>query len=192
GGARVMDGNLVLMDISAAQWAFDRLGRVDRIDVRLHDPARLDEAESRIAARLPAGLVVQRPARRGAQVERMLASFQFNLTALSLVALLVGLFLIYDTVAASVVSRRDEIGMLRAVGAGRRVTLALFLGEAFVLSLAGCLVGAGLGWAMAWGAVHLTAATVRTLYVADAVQVPALAARDLIGGFVLGIPLSLL
>ena len=52
---------------------------------------------------LPDGLTVQRPSRRGRQVEQMLAAFQLNLTALSYIALLVGLFLIYNTVSASVV-----------------------------------------------------------------------------------------
>ncbi len=192
GPAKVLDGNFVLMDIAAAQWAFDRLGRVDRIDVRLKDPSRLDEAEAVISERLSAGLVVQRPARRGAQVERMLASFQFNLSALSLVALLVGVFLVYNTVAASVVSRRAEIGMLRAVGAGRTTTLALFIGEAMALGTAGCAVGTALGWAMATGAVHLTASTVSTLYVTDAVRVPGLTAADIASAFALGLPLSAL
>jgi len=124
GPARVMDGNFVLMDIAAAQWAFDRLGRVDRVDLRLADPARLDDAERIIASRLPAGLAVQRPARRGAQVERMLASFQFNLAALSWVAVLVGLFLVHNTVSTSVIARREEIGMLRALSsASKSVTV---------------------------------------------------------------------
>jgi putative ABC transport system permease protein len=192
GPAKVLDGNFVLMDIAAAQWAFDRLGRVDRIDVRLKDPSRLDDAEAAISRRLSAGLVVQRPARRGAQVERMLASFQFNLSALSLVALLVGVFLVYNTVAASVVSRRAEIGMLRAVGASRTTTLALFIGEALALGTAGCAVGTALGWGMATGAVHLTASTVSTLYVTDAVRVPGLSAADALSAFALGLPLSVL
>ena len=73
GPARVVDGNFALMDIAAAQWAFDRLGRVDRLDVRLTDAASIDAAETAIAARLPDGLSAQRPSRRGQQVEKMLA-----------------------------------------------------------------------------------------------------------------------
>jgi putative ABC transport system permease protein len=168
GPARVMDGNFVLMDIAAAQWAFDRLGRVDRVDLRLADPARLDEAERVIASRLPPGLAVQRPARRGAQVERMLASFQFNLAALSWVAVLVGLFLVHNTVSTSVFARREEIGMLRALGVARRMVLALFLGEALTLGVAGCAVGIAAGWALAHAAAGFTASTVTTLYVAEA------------------------
>ena len=65
GPARVLDGNFVLMDIAAAQLAFDRLGRIDRLDVRLADGADVGDALARIRARLPAGLEAERPARRG-------------------------------------------------------------------------------------------------------------------------------
>lgn len=191
GPARVLDGNFVLMDIAAAQLAFDRLGRVDRVDVRLHDPSRLDEAEQAIARRLPAGLAVQRPARRGAQVEKMLAAFHFNLNALSYVALLVGLFLVYNTVATSVIARRVEIGVLRAVGSSRRLVVALFLGEAAAMAVAGCLIGLPLGWGLARGAVRFTSATVQTLYVADAAAVPSLDWTLVALAFLIGVPLAL-
>lgn len=191
GPARALDGNFVLMDIAAAQWAFDRLGRVDRVDVRLAEPSRLDEAERAIGARLPQGLNVQRPARRGQQVEQMLAAFQFNLAALSYVALLVGLFQVYNTVATSVIARRDEIGVLRALGTPRRTVLALFLGEAAALAALGCLAGIPLGWGLARGAVAFTSATVTTLYAAHAAGVPALAWIDAALAVGLGLPLAL-
>jgi putative ABC transport system permease protein len=123
GPARVMDGSFVLMDIAAAQLAFERLGRLDRIDVLLHDAggsATIDSTLERIASRLPAGLGAQRPSRRSQQVERMLAAFHLNLAALSWVALVVGLFLVYNTVTISVIARREEIGTLRALGVKRR------------------------------------------------------------------------
>jgi putative ABC transport system permease protein len=174
GPARVLEGNFILMDIAAAQWAFDRLGWLDRVEVRLADGRDVAAAERAIALRLPAGLSVQRPARRGEQVETMLRAFHFNLTALAHVALLVGLFLVYNTVAVSVIARRDEIGMLRALGASRRRVLTLFLGEAALLSIAGAAFGAAAGWLLARAAVRLTATTVNTLYIATAASVPAL------------------
>ena len=134
GPARVVDGRLALLDIAAAQWRFDGLGWVDRVEIQLFDASAVDAAEREIAARLPAGLRVRRPAERGRQVERMLAAFHFNLSALSWIALIVGLFLVYNTVAVSVISRRAEIGVLRALGATRRLVLGLFLGEAAVLA----------------------------------------------------------
>jgi putative ABC transport system permease protein len=191
GPARVVDGNFALMDIAAAQLAFDRLGRVDRVDVRLADPSRLDEAERAITAKLPPGLSVQRPARRGQQVEQMLAAFQFNLSALSYVALLVGLFLVYNTVATSVIARREEIGMLRALGASRRRVLTLFLGEGALLSLAGCALGIPLGALLARAAVAFTSSTVTTLYVARAAGVPSLTAWDAMVALAIGVPLAL-
>ena len=145
GPARVMDGSFVLMDIAAAQLAFDRLGRIDRIDVQCCDgadasrtPTTADiDAARRRHRRAAAGRAdAQRPSRRGQQVERMLAAFHLNLTALSWVALVVGLFLVYNTVTISVIARREEIGTLRALGVTRRQVLGLFLGEAAALGVA--------------------------------------------------------
>jgi putative ABC transport system permease protein len=192
GPARVLDGNLVLMDIATAQWRLGRLGRIDRLDVRLHDPSSIDRAEREIASRLPAGMTAQRPARRGAQVERMLAAFHLNLTALSLVALLVGLFLVYNTVSVSVVSRREEIGTLRALGTTRRSILGLFLGEAAVFAVAGTGLGIAVGRGLAWSAIGLTSSTVNTMWVATAAAPPRVTWTDVWVAAAIAIPLSLL
>ncbi len=192
GPARVMDGSFVLMDIAAAQLAFDRLGRVDRIDVRLPDGADVETTLAAMAARLPAGLRAERPARRGQQVEHMLAAFHLNLTALSWVALVVGLFLVYNTVTISVIARRDEIGMLRALGVTRSEVTALFLGEAAALGMAGTVLGLGLGRLLADAAVGLTSSTVSTLYIAAAAAPPQMTAAQVGLAFAIGLPLSLL
>ncbi len=192
GPARVLDGSFALMDIAAAQLAFERLGRLERLDVRLHPGVAVGEAEREIESRLPAGLAVQRPARRGQQVEKMLAAFHFNLSALSYIALLVGLFLVYDTVSVSVIARREEIGTLRALGTGRSTILALFLGEAGLLAAAGCALGLPLGRLLAVGAVELTSTTVNTLYIATAAVVPPLDGGHVVLAFGLGLPLALL
>src|SRR5688572_31284516 len=186
GPARVLDGNFILMDIAAAQLAFDRLGRVDRVEVLLYHPttqsprrggpgadaADLDAALEAIAARLPPGLSAQRPTRRSQQVETMLAAFHANLTALSWIALIVGLFLVYNTITISVVARRQEIGTLRALGLTRRKVLVLFLGEAAALAAAGIVLGLGLARVLADAAVTLTSSTVRTLYIAAGAAPP--------------------
>jgi len=191
GPARVMDGNFVLMDIAAAQTAFDRIGRVDRLDVLL-DPGRDVAADlAAIAARLPAGLSAQRPSRRGEQVERMLAAFHMNLTALSWIALIVGLFLVYNTVTTSVVSRREEIGTLRALGVSRRQVVALFLGEAAAMALVAVPAGLLLARLLADAAVALTSSTVSTLYIASVATPPALTPGHAALALALGLALAL-
>ena len=192
GPASVLDGNFALMDIAAAQWALNRLGQVDRIDVLLADGISVDQAEQEIATRLPDGLGVRRPERRGAEVERMLRAFHFNLTALSFIALLVGLFLVYNTVSVSVIRRRHEIGLLRTVGAGRSTIVRLFLGEATLLAVAGSAIGAPLGWLLAQGAVRLTSSTVSQFWVTSAAQVPPLSLEMVGLAFVVGVPLAII
>lgn len=192
GPARAVDGNFALMDIAAAQWALGRLGRLDRLDVLLRDREGIERAENEIRQRLPAGLAVQRPSRRGAQVEKMLEAFHFNLGALSYIALLVGLFLIYNTVSISVITRREEIGTLRALGVTRGRILGLFLAEAAGLALIGCTLGLGLARLLSAGAVRLTATTVQSLYIATAAAPEPLGMRQVLLALGIGIPLSLL
>ena len=191
GPASVLDGGLVLMDIAAAQWAVGRLGRLDRVDVRLADGIDIARAEQEIAARVPAGIVVRRPSSRGAEVERMLRAFQFNLTALSLIALIVGLFLVYNTVSVSVITRRSEIGMLRTLGVTRRAVVGLFLGEGGAFALLGCALGAPLGWLLAHGAVRLTSSTVSQFWIVSSATVPPLEPPLVALAFAVGLPLAL-
>jgi len=165
GPAHSLD-NFALMDIAAAQLAFNRLGLLDRLDVKLKPGIAREQAETEIAARLPANMLAARPDAAYGQVERMIAAFHFNLSALSSIALLVGLFLIYNTVSISVITRREEVGTLRAIGVGRRMVLMLFLCEAVLLAAVGTLIGLFAGHFMAGAAVRATATTVETFYIA--------------------------
>ena len=118
-------------------------------------------------AALPAGVEVRPQGTGTKENRRMLAAFRWNLRLLSYIALVVGAFLIYNTISVSVVRRRAEIGIVRALGASRGVILCAFIGEAACLGLAGALVGIPLGRFMATGAVRMMAATVESLYVSS-------------------------
>src|SRR5439155_797595 len=98
-------------------------------------------------------------------IGKMLEAFRWNLQLLSNIALIVGAFLIYNTISVSVVRRRAEIGIARALGASRRQILTAFLGEAVFIGITGALLGIPLGRLMASGAVKLMGATVSALYV---------------------------
>lgn len=163
GPGAALAGNIAVMDIAAGQLLFGRLGRLDRIDLVV--PAeQLDDARRRLAPLLPPGVKLERSQARGEQVEKMLRAFRLNLSALSLVSLIVGAFLIYNTVAVSVVRRRPEVGALRAVGATRGRVMRLFLAEAVLLGLAGSALGIGLGRLLANQALALVAGTVNSLW----------------------------
>jgi putative ABC transport system permease protein len=195
GPARALQGNFALMDIAAAQLAFNRVGLLDRIDVKLKCGLAIDKAEAEIASRLPAPLVVTRPETSYSEVEKMIAAFHFNLNALGSIALLVGLFLIYNTVSISVITRRPEIGSLRAVGVSRFVVLALFLGESLLFATVGTVIGLGLGRLMASAAVRATATTVQTFYISstatETIAATALGPGEILIAFGVALSLSL-
>ncbi len=173
GPARTLDGNFALMDIAAAQLAADRLGLLDRVDVMLRPEFDADEILALARERLGPGLVAELPNAGSGRADTMIAAFQFNLAALSAVALIVGLFLIYNTVGISVAARRGEIGMLQAVGASSRTVLALFLTEAAGLAMVGLVLGLPAGRLLAQAAVAATAQTVETFYIAAVAETSA-------------------
>jgi putative ABC transport system permease protein len=161
------NASAIVMDLAAAQAALNRFGRVDRILARVPQTPDLEEWQRRSKEKLPAGVEV-RPAGTGTnENRRMLAAFRWNLRLLSYIALVVGAFLIYNTISVSVVRRRTEIGILRALGASRSSVLAAFVGEAACFGFLGALIGLPLGRVMASGAVKLMAATVNSLYVSS-------------------------
>ena len=140
GPARVMDGNFAVMELHAAQALFGRPGFVDRIEVA-HVP------REHLLAACP-GCSILPAARSGSMTQDALARIE-SLVAVSIIGLLVGLFIIYNSVQISVVQRLKEIGTLRALGATRRQVLGLFLLEWTALGLLGAGAGIALGWALA-------------------------------------------
>ena len=164
------DEHLSVMDIANVQENFRHVGKLTRISAALRPGADFNTVCARLRAELPPNVIVQAPDRRNRQVERMLGAFQLNLTALSLISLLVGMFLIYNTVATAVVRRRHEIGVLRALGLGRFQVQGLFLTEALVLGVAGSLLGLVFGIVMAGQLVGAVSQTITSLYILTSIR----------------------
>ena len=160
---RALD-SLLLTDIGTAQEVLDRIGRLDRIDLIMPDTPQGAADLERIRASLPAAARIAPSSARSGTVNEMTAAFGLNLTALSLLALVVGMFLIYNTVTFSVVQRRRVIGTLRALGMTRREVYAMILLEAILLGLLGTLGGLGLGIVLGRGAVQLVTRTINDLF----------------------------
>jgi putative ABC transport system permease protein len=192
GVAQAMQGNFAMMDIATYQWRFGRVGRLDRIDLLIPEGIDLQGVIHQLSSKLPEGIRVGRPRQRGAQIEHMLTAFQLNLTALSGIALLVALFLMYNTMTMAVVQRRSEIGVLRYLGVSSHALLWLFITEAFTLGFFGSLLGIPVGQVLAQWTLKTIGKTVVALYtpvvVRDVVMSPAI----LVEGLVLGCGVSLI
>ncbi|MBX3015006.1 MAG: ABC transporter permease [Caldilineaceae bacterium] len=183
---------LLLTDIATAQEVLGRVGRLDRIDLLL--PA--DEASTtmleQMAALLPPSAHIEPSTARSGTVNEMTAAFSLNLTALSLLALVVGMFLIYNTVTFSVVQRRPVLGALRSLGMTRREIYLLILLEAGLLGLLGTVLGLGFGVLLGRGAVQLVTQTVNDLFFVVAVREIEIPMTTLLKGGSIGVAAALL
>lgn len=185
------DPRFAVMDISWAQILGGEPGVLSAVAVKLEPGVDPDAVRGEIQSLVPGDVTVQTPAGRTRQTEGMMASFQLNLLALSLVSLLVGCYLIYNAVAASVLRRRTEIGILRAIGATPLQVRLLFLLEAFVCGLAGSALGVVLSLPLAGVLSGFVATTISSLYVLVSLQNPVLSPWVILTGLVVGTGASL-
>jgi len=140
---------LGMLDIATAQWRLDRLGRLDRVDLRLlpgADPLAVQDA---IRALLPPGVRLTTPGEASDDAVRLSRAYRSNLTALALVALFTGGFLVYATQSLAVARRRREIALLHAMGMTVREQLAASLVAGGLVGVAGAALGVVLGIAVA-------------------------------------------
>src|ERR1051325_2809128 len=164
GTAKVFGGSFALMDLPVAQRIFGKKGKLDVIDLTVEPGVSVEAVQRRLKQVLGGAAEVERPQKRGEQIELLLTSFRVGLFFVSLIALFVGFFLIYNTVAVSIVQRKHEIGTLRCLGMRRGELLRLILAEALLLALAASVVGVGLGWLIAKAALFAVGETVANLF----------------------------
>jgi putative ABC transport system permease protein len=183
--------SLLVTDIAQAQEWLGLIGRLSRIDVRAPAGSAGDVAVAHLRAHLPAGVRLDEAQARSRTSLDMTAAFTANLRAMSLLALLVGLFLIYSAVSFAVVQRRRTLGVLRALGATRRQVLSVVLIEASVLGIVGGLLGLAAGVAMGRGLIMLVARTINDLYFVVTVNAVSLEPRQIIEALAAGLGAAL-
>lgn len=187
--------NLLVLDLPHLQQLTGKVGRVDRVEFLVEPGPRAPERRAELQTLLEKlggdRWIVTTPGARRESAETMTRAFRLNLTILSLIALLVGLYLIFQALDGAVVRRRTEIAILRSLGVEERAIQFAWLAEAAVLGLLGGALGVGLGWAGAQFAVRAVGQTVNALYYATTVQAAGLAPGELLLGLGLGLGASL-
>ena len=192
GAAKVFGGNFALMDLPVAQISLGKEGKLDIVDLTVEEGERVETVRQRIGIRLGGAAQVQRPRERGEQIESLMTSFRVGLFFVSLVALFVGFFLIYNTVSVSVVQRKREIGTLRCLGVLRRQILSLFVMEALAIGCAGSIAGIFTGILLANAALLVVGQTVNSLFFQLDVGNGAFALREIWIGLAVGMGVSVL
>lgn len=177
--------NIVIADIATAQEWLGQDGWLSRIDVRISDG---DTATlGRLEAALPDGVRVLTAVGRTQATAALSKAFMTNLTAMSLLALLVGLFLIFNSVSFSVLQRRGLIAVLRALGVTRRQVFAMVLTEAALLGVAAAMLGVLLGLWLGEQLLVLVSRSINDLYFRVSVTEVSVETFSIVKGLVAGV-----
>ncbi len=188
--ARELFEHLIITDIATAQELLGLVGKLSAIDVLIADQQA--EKIQRIRVALPADVLLMPLNKQIESLRQMTHAFSINLTALGLLSLLVGLFLIYNTMTFLVIQRRRLIASLRSIGVTRQQIFQLIIGEALLLAVIGSALGVLSGIILGHSLLQLISGTINVLYFPVDHSVLMLNPLQIGKGFLLGIAATLL
>src|SRR4029077_19113551 len=164
GIGEVFGGNIAIMDVYSAQVVFHRGRNFDRIDLMNAPDVSVETVQQTLHAKLPAGLEIAPPESRGQDLESAVTAMRVGLTITSFTALLVGIYIIFNSFTIAVNQRWKEIGILRSVGVERRNINRMFLCEAFLMGVIGSAIGIAAGYYLAAIGVRVMANMASSIY----------------------------
>ena len=164
GMAKAFGGNVGVMDIYSAQFVFGRGQRFDRVDIALNEGLKIDDAIAGLTEKLGSGYRVEPPLRRGKQTESLMEAYTRVLLSTSVIALTIGLFLIFNVFAVSVTQRRTQIGILRALGVTHTPGPSPFPGRKHSPGMVGSVLGVFAGTVLGRGMMTFIASIVEQTY----------------------------
>lgn len=181
---------LIISDIATAQEVLGMYGRLSSIEVaaQQNDAATL----AKIRKVLPDNVILTETESQAQAMREMTRAFALDLKALGLLSLLVGMFLIYNTMTFLVVQRRRLIACLRAIGVTRQQIFGLLIGETLLLATIGTLLGIGLGIVLGQGLLQLVSRTLDAIYFRIDAASLLITPPELVKGAVLGLGTTLL
>lgn len=187
--------DLMLVDMPKLQGLSGLEGKLSRIEIIVPEGKQRGKQIARIDNLLQAwknpGLQIATENDSRQSALTMTQAFRLNLQVLALISLLVSLYLITQAMDASVVRRRQEIGILRSLGVSPRMLLLGWFGEILVFGFVGSLLGILVGWGLAQGFVQAVAQTINALYVTSNATGVTLELVDVVTGLILGMVASL-
>lgn len=140
-------GAVAVVDIATAQWRFDLVGRLSRIDLRIDPATPLAAFIGAMRPQLPPGVLLAAPQQRIARMANLTRAYRVNLTALALVALLTGACLVLATRTLAVLRQRSGHALARVLGLSRRTLSAIVLVEGAMIGTLGGTIGIAVGTA---------------------------------------------
>jgi putative ABC transport system permease protein len=148
--AALSDGNFIVMDVrDAAALIFPkRQENVSQINILVELGADKQQVRQRLRDYVGDRAEVRTLESNYEAVRDVTGGLELGFDIGGAIALVVGLFLVYNVLSVSVAERRHDIGILRSVGATRGQVAGLFLGEAALLGLVGSALGVPMGWGL--------------------------------------------
>ncbi len=183
--------DLVVQDIACAQYNFSNANLINKIFINT-DKENIKIISEKLETQLPANLIVEDNGQLIKQSNYMLSSFNSNLHSLGFISLLVGLFLMYNTMTNAIIRQRSNIAILRILGINKLAIAKLFYLEAFILAILGSILGLGIGVLLSGTLLGLVGKTLEHFYFQESQNFISINYNYFLKSFALGLFSSLM
>lgn len=174
--------HIIFMDIAQAQEALGLLGYISQIDIY----GEIDKVE------FPPDFILEERQDIFENRKDLIKSFNYNLFFISLIAILVGFFLMFNTVLITVIRRKTELGILRAIGFRKKEIVYLFLLQSIITGVIGSILGLFLGSIISGFSMKMAEKTISTVYEIVSIDVNILSVKYLLVSLLSGVAISIM
>ena len=176
----------LVCDIATAQAVLGMRGKLSTIHLNISD----EKEENEIRSLLPPNIHLESFAQHMSGQDELTQAFHANLTAFSFIALLVAIFLVYNTMLFLVSRRRQRIGITRTLGVTRREELLHILLEILAIGAIATTLGLALGIQLAELLLSHVEQTIDNLYFPINAGITIISPQTTITAILLGLVVS--
>ncbi|MDH4129698.1 MAG: FtsX-like permease family protein, partial [Spirochaetota bacterium] len=182
---------LIIIDFFSAQYHFEKKNLIERLDIEIDKSFTVKEVKANLNRELGNALIIKTMNESSNQSDKLYKSFSLNLTVVSLISLLVGMYLIFNTINTSILHQRKEIGILRALGVTKKNVLIVFSLEGVIIGIIGSTIGIFLGWLLAHVSVEIFTQSLTKYYLITNVKTAYITPLYILFGFLIGVGMTL-
>ena len=136
-----LDTKYVIVPISFARTLFEADEKVTAIELKLKDGVKSDEAQKIISAKLGSGFVVKNRYQQHDYLYKTMQGEKFATYLILILILIIASFNIIGSLTMLIIDKKDDIEILRSMGADNRLIRNIFLFEGWSISILGSIIG---------------------------------------------------
>lgn len=144
------DAKYVIVPLQFARSVFDYQDEISALEIKIKEGYEISKVQKEIAGILGDGFEVKDRYQQHEMFYKIMKSEKWSIFLILTFILIIASFNIIGSLTMLIIDKKDDISILRALGANVNIIRKIFLTEGWMISVVGAVIGLGLGWFVCW------------------------------------------